>query len=145
MCLQGTINHHEVESISATHLHNLLKRNEVSCCYMLQIINTTNSIADTMPIPAQDTPEVNMTLCSLQTQAQQVIPEIEKLLSQFPDIFTEPKQLPLKRIFDHQIPLEPNARPVNVRPYRFPYFQRNEIEQQVWEMLQAGIIQTSTS
>ena len=46
---------------------------------------------------------------------------------------------------DHEIHLLPNAAPVNVRPYRYPHFQKNEIERQVSEMLQIGIIQQSTS
>lgn len=35
--------------------------------------------------------------------------------------------------------------PVNVRPYNYPQFQKNEIEKLVTKMLQAEIIQPSTS
>jgi hypothetical protein len=34
---------------------------------------------------------------------------------------------------------------VNVRPYRYPYFQKQEIEKQVEQMLSNGIIRPSTS
>ena len=34
---------------------------------------------------------------------------------------------------------------MNVRSYRYPHFQKNEIERQVVEMLQSGIILSSTS
>lgn len=34
---------------------------------------------------------------------------------------------------------------VNVRPYRYPHFQKHEIELQVEMMLQKGLIQPSTS
>ncbi|XP_056688530.1 uncharacterized protein [Spinacia oleracea] len=48
-------------------------------------------------------------------------------------------------VFDHTIPLEPNARPVNIRPYRYPLKQRDIIEQLVQEMLDRGIIHNSSS
>lgn len=35
--------------------------------------------------------------------------------------------------------------PISVRLYRYPHFQKNEIEQLVKEMLAAGIIQHNTS
>lgn len=46
---------------------------------------------------------------------------------------------------DHRIPLEPNSRHVNIRPYRYPLKQRDVIEQLVQEMLDRGIIQDSSS
>lgn len=41
--------------------------------------------------------------------------------------------------------LLPQAYPVNVRPYRYPYFQKHEIEKQVDTMLANGVIRPSTS
>jgi hypothetical protein len=55
-------------------------------------------------------------------------PQINNLLFRFPHLFQEPKQLPPPRSSDHHITLLPNSAPVNVRPYRYPYFQKNEIE-----------------
>ena len=46
---------------------------------------------------------------------------------------------------DHHIPLEPGVRPVNVRPYRYPRIQKNEIERAVKEMLETSIIKPSSS
>ncbi|KAL8087895.1 hypothetical protein AgCh_037873 [Apium graveolens] len=44
--------------------------------------------------------------------------ELEKLQKEFAVIFAEPDELPPHRgIYDHEIPLEPNARSVNIRPY----------------------------
>ena len=53
--------------------------------------------------------------------------------------------LPPKRTHDHQIPLEPNTKPVSVRPYRYPYYQKNEIEKMVKELLHARLIRPSSS
>ena len=36
---------------------------------------------------------------------------------------------------DHHIHLVPNSEPVNVRPYRYPHYQKAEIETQVSSML----------
>ncbi|XP_031257121.1 uncharacterized protein LOC116115112 [Pistacia vera] len=40
---------------------------------------------------------------------------------------------------------EDGSKPSNIRPYKYPYVQNNEIERLVGEMLIAGIIQPSTS
>jgi len=41
--------------------------------------------------------------------------------------------------------LIPGSVPPNIRPYRYPYAQKSEIEHMVAEMLEAGIIQPSKS
>jgi len=61
------------------------------------------------------------------------------------DLFAEPTQLPPSREADHQIPLLPGAQPVSVRPYRYSPAQKSEIEKQVKEMLQNGIVRVSSS
>ncbi|XP_021766248.1 uncharacterized protein LOC110730736 [Chenopodium quinoa] len=60
--------------------------------------------------------------------------------------FKEPEELPPSReLFDHRIHLEKGAGTVNIRPYRYPLKQNDIIEKLVQEMLDRGIIQTSTS
>lgn len=44
------------------------------------------------------------------------------VLTEFQAIFDEPRDLPPYRMFDHRIHLEAGSKPVNVRPYRYPYF-----------------------
>jgi len=49
------------------------------------------------------------------------------------------------RIHDHHIPLLPHTTPVNSRPYRYSPLHKTEIERQVKELLQAGLIDHSSS
>lgn len=76
---------------------------------------------------------------------RQISPAIIQLLSEFSEITKPPTALPPRRSCDHTIPLVDGARPVNVRPYRYPLALKDEIEAQVDSMLQQGIIQPSTS
>ncbi|KAJ3705864.1 hypothetical protein LUZ61_009569 [Rhynchospora tenuis] len=72
-------------------------------------------------------------------------PELEELIEGYSQLFEEPVGLPPKRAIDHQIPLVPEAKPVNQRPYRYSYFQKLEIEKIVGELLKNSVIQTSNS
>lgn len=67
------------------------------------------------------------------------------VLQQYTEVFTPPQSLPPSRGCDHSIPLIEGARPVNIRPYRYAPAIKDEIEQQVSDMLHKGIIQKSTS
>jgi len=72
-------------------------------------------------------------------------PNILHLTMQFASLFQPPTTLPPSRPTNHAIHLTPNSTPVNIQPYRYPYFQKQEIETQVATMLQTGIIRPSTS
>lgn len=72
-------------------------------------------------------------------------PLLQTVLDQYQEIFHEPTQLPPKRPIDHRITLLPNAKPVNVRPYRYPHFQKTEMEKLVAEMQSTGVIRDSQS
>jgi hypothetical protein len=71
--------------------------------------------------------------------------EWEGVINEFVEVFNMPSGLPPVREHDHAIPLKPYANIPNLRPYRYPYYQKNEIEKIVKEMMQAGIIRHSTS
>ena len=58
-------------------------------------------------------------------------------------VFETPKGLQPIHDHDHAINLIPGSVPPNIRPYRYPYAQKSEIEHMVASMLEAGIIQPS--
>ncbi|GJX85901.1 retrotransposon-related protein [Tanacetum coccineum] len=72
-------------------------------------------------------------------------PELDQLLGRFNDLFQVPNSLPPHRSIDHRIHLLPDTKPVNVRPYRYPHYQKGEMEKLVNEMLSQGIIRFSQS
>ncbi|XP_073357809.1 uncharacterized protein [Aegilops tauschii subsp. strangulata] len=72
-------------------------------------------------------------------------PNIQKLLSEYKDVFAEPCTLPPCRQYDHSINLEPDSTPINTKPYRYSPTQKDEIEKQVQDMLQSGVIAHSSS
>lgn len=71
--------------------------------------------------------------------------EVIAILEQFPAVFKNQIQLPPERSQVHHIKLFPNHGTFNVRPYRYPHHQKEEIEKQVTELLQAGVIRPSMS
>jgi hypothetical protein len=70
-------------------------------------------------------------------------PRLVTILLQFAELFSEPVGLPPNRQCDHAIPLIDGAQPCNVKPYRYPPLLKDEIEKQVKDMLEQGVIQKS--
>lgn len=70
-------------------------------------------------------------------------PKIQELLISLSDLFLHPKELPPIRPHDHYINLLPNTKPVNVKPYRYPYLQKATIVKLIIKMLNEGIIKPS--
>lgn len=60
-------------------------------------------------------------------------------------MFADPAGLPPDRAMVHHIALKEGIDLVNVRPYRYPYVMKGEIEQQVAKMLKTGVIRPSHS
>lgn len=105
-----------------------------------QFLHLSVSFADMGPDQSSPTqPHIQPTAPS------QFTDQLQQLLLRYNDIFSLPTGLPPERTFDHKIPLLPGAPPVNVRPYKYPHFQKAEIERLVGEMLREGIIRPSTS
>jgi hypothetical protein len=74
-----------------------------------------------------------------------VPPEVQSILDKFASIFAEPEELPPHRAVSRSIPLIEGARPVQIRPYRLAPELKNEVEKQIAEMLQSGVIRPSAS
>ena len=71
--------------------------------------------------------------------------ELQQLLQQYQEVFQEPQGLPPKREIEHAIVLKPGTSLINVRPYKYAYHHKDEIERQVNELLQAAAIKCSVS
>lgn len=78
-------------------------------------------------------------------EAKTIPAEISEVLMQFEDAFQDPQGLPPSRLQDHAIVLKEGANIPNLRPYRYPHYQKNEIEKLIKDMLKAGIIRPSVS
>lgn len=76
---------------------------------------------------------------------QAIPPVVQDVIDQFTHLFAEPSSLPPRQACDHKIPLVQGAQPVAVRPYRYSPALKSEMESQVTDMLQSGLIQPSTS
>jgi len=81
-------------------------------------------------------------LCSLEvpTSKSSISPDFQNILKNHSKVIETPKGLPPIRDHDHAIHLIPGSVPPNIKPYRYPYAQRSEIERMVVEMLEVGII-----
>eukprot|EP00253_Pinus_taeda_P032507 PITA_32507 len=86
-------------------------------------------------------------LCSLEvpTSKSSISIDLQKVLDNHSKVCETPKGLPPIRDHDHAIHLILGSVPPNIRPYKYPYAQKSEIERMVVEMLEFGIIQPSQS
>ena len=81
-------------------------------------------------------------LCPLEdpTSKSCISLDLQNVLDNHSKVFETPKGLPPIRDHDHPIHLIPGNVPPNIKPYRYPYAQKSEIECMVGEMLEVGII-----
>ena len=112
-----------INMLTPPQLRRFLKHNEHASCFHIAVL--TEAVPD--------------------EPSQLLDPQIQALIDHFGPLFQTPTSLPPARITDHHIHLFPQATPVNVRPYRYPHYQKQEIELQVESMLQKGLIRPSTS
>ncbi|KAL4377558.1 hypothetical protein GQ457_02G015650 [Hibiscus cannabinus] len=74
-----------------------------------------------------------------------ILGKVANLLKEFQDIFAEPTGLPPKRGQDHIISLVDEKTMIKVKPYRYPTWQKDEIEKMIKEMLDSGVIRDSNN
>lgn len=140
VCLQGNQSQSSIEPVSASNITKLIRKKEISHFFMVQLVERPAKVTQFKLYSMHCNITPSSLLPSLHPQ-----PDIAKILQSYSSVFDEPKSLPPNRPFDHHIPLEPNAKPVNVRSYRFPHFQKTEIEKQEQQILESGIVRPSTS
>ncbi|XP_061356472.1 uncharacterized protein LOC133300905 [Gastrolobium bilobum] len=116
--------------ISPAKLNKLIASNAYTSCLMCF---TQSAHTSTITTPSHTDP------------IPHTVHEIQQLLANYSDVFTIPTTLPPNRSHNHHITLLPNSKAVQVRPYRYPHFRKNEIEKLCQEMLQSGIIRPSQS
>lgn len=102
----------ELRPVCFQSLRRIVETNEVAKCYCLQVLGAEHP---TIVIEQE---------------------EIHELIEEFQDIFQAPNELPPERAFDHAIHLEPLSKPVNVKPYCYPCFQKVDVEHQVQQLLE---------
>lgn len=81
----------------------------------------------------------------LKLDTAKILPYTESLLQQNSDTFEEPTGLPPNRSYDYAIVLKEGTSPISVISYRYLFFQKEEIEKIVRELLKMGVIKLSQS
>eukprot|EP00253_Pinus_taeda_P023739 PITA_23739 len=82
----------------------------------------------------------------VETKPSPIHLEMQRILNNHLPVFDKPQGLPPSRgEHDHSITLVPGAQPPNVRPYRYSFTQKNEIENIIKEVLEEGVIRPSIS
>lgn len=68
---------------------------------------------------------------TLQNQEMGISIDVKSLIDKYSKVFSIPTSLPPHRAHDHKIILKEGTSPINVRWYRYPTIQKDEIEKQV--------------
>ncbi|KAL4591091.1 hypothetical protein LXL04_004040 [Taraxacum kok-saghyz] len=115
------------QSVSPTSVQSLIHKQSVASLHTLYF--------QFKPTPSEPT----------QTSGHNTDPTIIALINTYSRIFDIPTSLPPHRTQDRHIPTLPTAAPVNIKPYRYPYYQKQIMTKMIGDMLSDGIIKASTS
>jgi hypothetical protein len=89
---------------------------------------------------------VQLSSLDVQTSKPSIPIDLQGIIDKHSKVFEDiPRGLPPTRDHDHAIHLILGSVPPNIKPYRYPYAQKSEIEHTVEEMLKAGIFIPSQS
>jgi hypothetical protein len=77
------------------------------------------------------------------TPAKNMPTFIEAIILEFANVFAPSNTLLPQREHDHSIPLKPDIKPPNIRPYRVHHQQKEEVEKLINKMLQDELIRPS--
>lgn len=105
--------------ITIHQLKRLQNTNKVEALFQLILEPSPSIHSPTSPIPP---------LSSKTALPSSSTPQLQKLITTYSTLFSPPTTLPPSRHTDHSINLLPNTAPISVRPYRYPHFQKQEIE-----------------
>lgn len=99
-------------NVSCTQLSCFCSTNAISKCYALQIMPTkTASLGSTSSIVIDD---------MFNNILEATPPDMSHFLQKYKVIFSISPGLPLARLCNHHILLQPNSSPVKVKPYQYP-------------------------
>jgi hypothetical protein len=130
LTITGTKPNH-VSPASFHQLTRMLHTHAIDSLHSISMVPSTHQIS---PTPTTDDDYI-----------RNLHPELQTTLQPFIHIFSQPKSLPPYRPHDHHIHLEPSASPINIKPYRYPHYQKEAMTTIIAEMLKDGLIQPSTS
>lgn len=116
-----------VERAELHHLQRYINTDAISELYFLQYDLSVDIDTGNIIVPANTAEE----FCDL--------------IGRYQRIFQKPHGLPPTRVQDHRILLVNGTGPIKVRPYRYPFVQKDAIEKLVEELLHDGFIRPSTS
>ncbi|KAL3339269.1 hypothetical protein AABB24_028083 [Solanum stoloniferum] len=110
-----------VQLVQLHSLRRMAATKAIAPCFCLEIVTGYNSVTEQPTV------------------------ELATLLELYADVFQKPSRLSPSCIQDHAIHLKSGAHSVNIKPYRYPYFQKHVMEQMVSKMLKERVIRASTS
>jgi hypothetical protein len=107
---------------------------------MKKLVNVSKNFVLLMIKPKEDIENEAFKGCDTKLKS-----DLYKIVNQYDEMFKEPKGLPLKRGVQHEIQLQQECPLPNIGMYRMSVMEIAEIEKQIQELLDKGVIVPSSS